>query len=334
MPGKRGTPGGIRGPVGNRPSVIWSQFLGGLVTDRSCLGGRRDMRRLVLLEPVRLLREGIGRVLGECGFAVIPQPDIDTAERNAADGRDAELVLTELPHPSCAMADWLARLQALYPAARIVILTNKSADSGKIEEALRCGAMGYVEKDMSSEAIRAILDAVMHGQLAFPRELRERMLSLAAQTRQTAAAEPKPAVAAAAAVNGYAPAPGHPPRSLEASAARTASVVTPLRPLARPPVAAPAPAAAAVRPAAAGGEADRTIDLSAREEEILSHIVAGHANKVIARELDISEATVKSHVKSLLRKLQFSNRTQAAIWAVGSGRQPAGGSANRPLPPF
>jgi two-component system nitrate/nitrite response regulator NarL len=55
--------------------------------------------------------------------------------------------------------------------------------------------------------------------------------------------------------------------------------------------------------------------ISRREEEVLGHLVAGQPNKSIARSLDVSEATVKVHVKAILRKLQLANRTQAALWA-------------------
>jgi two-component system, NarL family, nitrate/nitrite response regulator NarL len=59
--------------------------------------------------------------------------------------------------------------------------------------------------------------------------------------------------------------------------------------------------------------------LSRRELQILRYLVAGRSNKEIARFLDISEATVKVHLKGLLRKLRATNRTQAAIWARSNG---------------
>ena len=59
--------------------------------------------------------------------------------------------------------------------------------------------------------------------------------------------------------------------------------------------------------------------LSEREAQILDGLVKGHANKVIARTCDITEATVKSHMKSILRKIQVANRTQAAVWALEHG---------------
>ena len=65
--------------------------------------------------------------------------------------------------------------------------------------------------------------------------------------------------------------------------------------------------------------------LSQREIQILRCLLSGHSNKMIANHLHITEATVKVHLKSLLRKINASNRTQAAIWALnnGIGDQPA-----------
>jgi two-component system nitrate/nitrite response regulator NarL len=65
--------------------------------------------------------------------------------------------------------------------------------------------------------------------------------------------------------------------------------------------------------------------LSLREGAILNALVQGKSNKIIAYQLCITEATVKVHVKAILRKIRVQNRTQAAIWALhhqnaGSGR--------------
>jgi two-component system nitrate/nitrite response regulator NarL len=59
--------------------------------------------------------------------------------------------------------------------------------------------------------------------------------------------------------------------------------------------------------------------LSPREQEILQALVTGASNKVIAYKLGITEATVKVHLKTLLRKIDVNNRTQAAIWAMNNG---------------
>jgi DNA-binding NarL/FixJ family response regulator len=68
-----------------------------------------------------------------------------------------------------------------------------------------------------------------------------------------------------------------------------------------------------------GPPADGIQQLTRREREVLDLIVAGHANKRIALELDISEKTVKAHVGRVLAKLGVADRTQAAVLAVQRG---------------
>ena len=76
-----------------------------------------------------------------------------------------------------------------------------------------------------------------------------------------------------------------------------------------------------ISPAIAEKLAERmsTQDLTARELAVLERIVAGRANKEIASDLAISEATVKTHVNNLLSKLGVSDRTNAATVAIQRG---------------
>ena len=62
-----------------------------------------------------------------------------------------------------------------------------------------------------------------------------------------------------------------------------------------------------------------TQQLSPREKSIMQCLIAGDSNKCIARKIDIAEATVKVHVKAILRKIRVQNRTQAAIWGMNNG---------------
>jgi two-component system nitrate/nitrite response regulator NarL len=80
----------------------------------------------------------------------------------------------------------------------------------------------------------------------------------------------------------------------------------------------------------ANDAAARTHNLSSREAEILRRLMEGESNKVIARKLDVAEATVKVHIKSILRKVQAKNRTQAAMWA---SEHLSGGSDSRHITP-
>jgi DNA-binding NarL/FixJ family response regulator len=59
--------------------------------------------------------------------------------------------------------------------------------------------------------------------------------------------------------------------------------------------------------------------LTPRELEVLGELVRGRANKAIAFELGVSERTVKTHVSNILGKLGFTDRTQAAVYAVEHG---------------
>jgi len=60
-------------------------------------------------------------------------------------------------------------------------------------------------------------------------------------------------------------------------------------------------------------------ELTPRETDVLEQIVQGRSNKEIATELSVSEATVKTHINSLLGKLGVTDRTQAATAAIRRG---------------
>ncbi len=81
-------------------------------------------------------------------------------------------------------------------------------------------------------------------------------------------------------------------------------------------------------PVAANG-----VSLSQRETDVLRRLVHGHTNKTIARELGITDATVKVHLKASLRKIGAINRTQAAIWALkhGLGATDSSESGEKPV---
>jgi two-component system nitrate/nitrite response regulator NarL len=69
----------------------------------------------------------------------------------------------------------------------------------------------------------------------------------------------------------------------------------------------------------ARGERRDVRDLTDRELAVLKCLAGGQSNKVIARNLSITEGTVKVHVKHLLKKLGFRSRVEAAVWASEQG---------------
>ncbi len=66
------------------------------------------------------------------------------------------------------------------------------------------------------------------------------------------------------------------------------------------------------------GPAQDLQQLTPRERDILKLIALGLPNKMIARKLDITESTVKVHVKHLLKKMRLKSRVEAAVWVLQS----------------
>ena len=64
---------------------------------------------------------------------------------------------------------------------------------------------------------------------------------------------------------------------------------------------------------------DPLAGISPREREVLTQLLAGRPNKLIARQLGISEKTVKSHLTSIFRELGVTDRVQAILWAERQG---------------
>lgn len=69
----------------------------------------------------------------------------------------------------------------------------------------------------------------------------------------------------------------------------------------------------------AAGEVRGGAELTARETDVLVELARGRSNREIARELSLSEKTVKTHVSAILGKLGVQDRTQAALHAVRTG---------------
>ena len=62
--------------------------------------------------------------------------------------------------------------------------------------------------------------------------------------------------------------------------------------------------------------------LTLRERETVGLIARGHTNRLIASKLGVTEGTVKQYVSRILIKLELTNRTEVAIWALNVGTQP------------
>lgn len=79
--------------------------------------------------------------------------------------------------------------------------------------------------------------------------------------------------------------------------------------------------ATAIRRPQQSSVADKISSLTTREAEVLKFIAQGLSNKHIARQLDISDGTVKVHVKHMLKKLGLRSRVEAAVWWTNQKQQ-------------
>lgn len=185
--------------------------------------------------------------------------------------------------------DLLNRMElyrSVCPAATIVFAYRDDATARWFYESYdraRDGAVGFLPMNVPFEVWLAALRLLLHKELFLPG-------CLVAAPVETAAPRLRADPGAAAE-----PAPG--------------------------PAVEPAPEPPAENRAPAG--ARRLSRLTSREREVLRLASTGTSNKVIARELAISEHTVKLHMHNLSRKLGVSNRTAAASWYVAAGQHDA-----------
>lgn len=223
-----------------------------------CFGSRRfllkegvEMIRVLLVDDQNLIRSGLKVVLQT-------EPDIEIVGE-ASDGQSAlekvetlmpDVVLMDIHMPVMDGVKATKIISERFSGVKVLVLTTFDEDE-YVADALRCGAMGYLLKDMPTEELAAAIRTVDKGYTQIGPGLVEKIM---------------------------------------------AKLTTPAHslPSSLPP-----------------GWAE----LTPREREILKLIAQGSSNKEIAKNLFISEGTVKNHVTSILHRLNVRDRTQAAIIA-------------------
>ena len=177
----------------------------------------------------------------------------------------------------------LRRLKQAVPTIRLVALVEDADGAGMLSLLHFAEIDAILTEDISAEVLERTLDMVMLGQGVFPTAMR-RLLTLSRPVEPLRVVSPSPG-------------------DLGSRIADTPPELPPAEIVDLPRLPANEP---------------RPVALSSREEQVLYCLAKGFPNKLIARQLCLSEATVKVHVKGLLRKIQVANRTQAAIWAHGT----------------
>ena len=274
-----------------------------------------DQIRTVIIDPRQLVREGLEKLLCR------PLFDVVAAGRTLADAVNssgmARVDVVVLGHSKEtemeAQVAALRQLPAEPPRPRFVLVTEVE-EPDLLRRALNAGVDALLSSDISSKVFRRSLELVALGQRLFPVSLVHAAPAPLQSTAPGSAAPgigvPGVAVPNVATPGTGKPQPKHPP-----------GLITVLAPLAAamPKFAAQQPF---TQPAAAPPGLPERNALSTRENQVLGYLVRALSNKEIARELQITEGTVKVHIKALLRKVRASNRTEAAIWALANCRRP------------
>ena len=228
-------------------------------------------------------RLGVKQVLRRIGLTVHGDGDDfnSISKHTFAQAPMLVIGLAVPPHERSGLASDMRASRAAYPDVPHVLISAMLTPEA-LDDATCAGADGLLDLNLPSKLLLSSLELIIHGQKLYP--------SLP-QLGAFGMDEPV-----------WSAKPSH------------ASGCTPAEQLALSPARLPS----GLPSRAASGS--HGLAPSEREWEILNCLALGGSNKAIARELGIAETTVKVHVKSLLRKLQLSNRTQAAVWMQSQQR--------------
>ena len=267
-------------------------------TDNGTTAAQSGPKKVMIVVAGRLFRDGIQRVVEGPDRSVIGQVEsLDLVARARDTLPIPDLVIVGIGlgvGGADRSADEFCKIRKLrerMPLTRWVVLSQRS-DPGFLRDALETGVHGLLRADSSGDVLQRLVELVLLGYSFVPAEF-------------------------GTLLNGH-----HEPSGNGAPARNEAAEAAPSRTealaLSEPPLG----PILSVRgsPAEPAPRADQSkrgpVSFSKRENEVLRCLIAGASNKLIARELGIAAATVKVHVKALLRKMQVANRTQAAISAL------------------
>jgi two-component system, NarL family, nitrate/nitrite response regulator NarL len=246
----------------------------------------------VLVGPSALMREGLGRILSTSGFRILASASgVDDPVLNSLAKEQPILLIIDVSDDFDTALRQIESFKQRYPAGRVAVLAHQQRLT-EIVSAFRAGANAYLVKVATCDTFIKSLELVMLGVTLLPPEI----LTFISDRHDLNHSGHPPAHNDHTADqdepdNGYADGDdGGDDREMVGTEVETNEALT--------------------------GYAPR---LSTRQQSILGCLIQGDSNKTIARKMTITEATVKVHVKAILRKIRVQNRTQAAIWAMSTG---------------
>ncbi|APF41010.1 response regulator [Neomicrococcus aestuarii] len=250
---------------------------------------------ILLVDDQRLLRMGFRLILeGEDDFTVVGEASNGREGVEMTELLAPDIVLMDVRMPEMDGIEATRRIAAEYPEVKVIILTTFDVDEHAFA-GLRAGASAFLLKDVEPEELVSAVRVVASGDAVVAPRVTQRLLETyvrpvnpgAARTQSTPGS---PYAGGNLAEGGHRTAPG--------------GVV---------PFAGGTAAAPHTAHSGPGG------DLTPREMEVLGAISEGLSNAEIASRFFLSEATVKTHVRRILTKLDLRDRVQAVVYAYEHG---------------
>jgi DNA-binding NarL/FixJ family response regulator len=229
----------------------------------------------VLAGPSALIREGMTRILSPKRFRIITSAAcVDDLLLNLPSEEGSLLLIIDSGDDLVASTEQIRLFKKRYSVGRIAVLADHD-ESNDVVSAYLAGANAYLVKTAACDVLIKSLELVILGETILPPAI----LSSSAGGRdldKTEAGE------------------------LDVASSKGLSA---------------APTALMPTLSARGKQAPqvRSLALTDREKQVLGLLGVGTANKLIARQLGLTESTVKVHVRHIMRKLGATNRTQAAL---------------------
>jgi two-component system nitrate/nitrite response regulator NarL len=246
----------------------------------------------VLIGHNALLREGLAHILDATDFGILTSmSDADSSALSSLPEDRPLLLIIEVSSAFDATLSQIESFKARYPAARVAMLAHQLHRLPEMVSAFRAGANAYFVNVATCEVFIKSLELIMLGETILPSAILPLLCG----------DDGKPD-------NGN----GHLGEENDDGCADENGVTSHDRVDDDDDT----ESVAGALPEMENNHAPR---FSSRQKLILHCLIGGDSNKTIARKIHITEATVKVHLKAILRKIRVHNRTQAAIWAMNNG---------------
>jgi two-component system nitrate/nitrite response regulator NarL len=258
----------------------------------------------VLVGPNVLLREGLARILSAADFRILASASgVDDPVLSSLPQEQPILLIIDVSDDSDTALGQIKSFKQRYPAGRVAVLAHQHQLTEMVS-AFRLGANAYLVKVATCDTFIKSLELVMLGVTLLPPEILTFISDRQDRSRNGRAAGHNGHAAddEGDADDGHADDDddddddddGGDDGEMVGTEVGTNEHVS-------------------------QAKSSYTPRLSARQQSILCCLIQGDSNKTIARKMAIAEATVKVHVKAILRRIRVHNRTQAAIWAMSNG---------------